>query len=192
MTAGKYQQFWENIFSVRATELTQKFPCLKFDSAKKDEIWTAFEQKKPDLKQFMQNPDGLLDRHKVAALFIDVILAKRPFTTTAKSAESIKGRNMAEFAPNEAWAWFCAKDIVYSFIHEKNKKSGDERLIRIWNTPFINPPCDHGTYDEHVYRSLALSTVKRTFDIFSFSQILFFLEKYTLKSREQQFLAKIP
>jgi len=192
MTEAKYLQFWDGIFAPNANDLTATHKCLSFEIGKKDDIWKLFEEKKPGLKQFMQNPDGLLDRHKVAALFIDVILTKRPFKTSAQKTESIRGRSTAEFAPNEVWAWRCAKDVVYSFINEINQQSGDERLIRIWKTPFVSPPCDHGTYDEHVYRSLVLSTTRRIFDIFSFSQILFFLEKYTLRSREQHFLAKIP
>lgn len=191
MTEAKFLDFWDNIFLPRANQLCRQFSCLRFDGTQRDLIRKTFEDMKPDVKIFMHNPDGLMDRHKVAALFVDVILTKRPFTTSARSSESIKNRFTAEFMPNEVWAWLCAKDIVYSFIQEKNHKSNNVRLMRMWKKGFVYPSCDHGIYEEHVFRSLYLSTARGNFDIFSFSHVLFFLEKYTLKTREQELITAI-
>lgn len=180
MSPAKYTQLWEVAFIPKARELLTKFPNLRFDPDCKDLIYGEYEATKDRLHNYMVDPGGLIDRHKIASTLIHSILKIQPFTgVTPQKGYDLRFAT-AEYMPNELWAWHCAISVVYSFVVElaRRENSGSVEMLK---TRFpVYPPCNHDSYPVHVFRSLYHARISQKFDMFSFSHVLFFVENYTL------------
>lgn len=179
MSPEKFNQLWEISFLPKAREMQKTYPNLRLDKSKKETIYEFYQTRKSEVHRYMTDTEGKKDRHKIASILIESIFLALPFTgVNDMSGYDLKFAK-AEYMPNEVFAWHCAMSTVLSFIITTAKQEKDEITLNHFSKGFIFPPCSHDNYQVNVLRSLYYSRNKKTFDIFTFSHILFFLEEYT-------------
>ncbi|RHX89536.1 hypothetical protein DLM76_21230 [Leptospira yasudae] len=179
MTSEKFDQLWEISFSPKAAGLSSKYPNLKVNDSAKDDIFKVYEETRKKIHNYMVDPEGRIDRHKIASTVVYSILKILPIRGAQSQTPYELRFAKVEFMPNEVFAWHCGLSIVYSFIIEQAKRDKDQELIDSLKNGFKFPKCSHDNYEIHVLRSLYYARVNSKFDIFSFSHIFFLVEEYS-------------
>ncbi|MCR9143390.1 MAG: hypothetical protein NXI24_14150 [bacterium] len=192
MTKEKFDHFWGISFYPKVEKLLANYPNIRFDPGKAAQVYVRYEAIKDQIHDLMMNPDGRIDRHKVGSALIAAILEVLPFSGPEISEATTEKNSGFEYLPNEIWAWHCALSIVLSFSMEEAKRNNDSARRALVKKGFAFPPCSHGAYEVHVLRSLNRSRVVGAFDIFSFSQILFWVEIYSVMFRQSTLLKHPP
>lgn len=182
MTREKFNSFWNIAFSVSAENIKKKYERLNYKD-RKNQIYNEYEKIREKSHQYLKDPDGLLDRHKVAAVLCFAIINNPPFTIPKDQNLSAEGR-----LSNELFAIKCAFHIVLSFIITKAKEDGDNERLEIFSHGFSYPECKHGKYLDHICKSLRQATHNKAFDIFFFSQILYLIEEYTIMKHKAKYI----
>lgn len=178
-----FDGFWRTSFHPKALKLQEKYHRLKFDAAAADKIYNDYQDLRTKIHNYMLDQEGRIDCHKIGAAMVASILKLQPFTgVNPQTAYDLRFAK-AEFMPNEAWAWHCALSVVLSFVRHNAKQKNDQATLKIFENGFLLPQCAHDTYEDHMFRSLYFARTTGKFDIFSFSHILFLIERYTLSQR---------
>jgi hypothetical protein len=155
----------------------------------KEKIWLAYEKYKNNVHTYMHNPDGRIDRHKVASVMLYSIIANKPFDIKfLHGNEKVKGISLLA---NETLGFSTALSIVWSFIMEDAEQKCDKNKTEIFKNGFIYPECQHDSYEENIFKMLYYAKHNGCYDIFAFSQVLFLIESYTELVRKNEFLGKI-
>lgn len=167
-------------------------PCLKgylkkhskvtLKSNPKDLVKNRYDQIRDQIHPQMANPVSLIDRHKIAAAFVqsvlDVIPINTPQILDSKQDTSIIGE---AYFLNEKFAFHLGTSVLYSYMMDDFKQQNDQNSISAIKNGLYFPETKHdGNYQDNVTKLLYASRMKKVFDLFSFAHIFFFIESYTL------------
>jgi len=184
MTDDKFNQIWEKVIVRQANKLLKEAQSndLKFDESKKESIRKRYDEINEALHKPMKNPDGKIDRHKVAAALAAAIILEAPFDSPllygSDATESRIGDPQfvrADFLPNEFLAIIVSIFVVLDFLLE----IGNTRTKKQFQKGVYYPRCEHGKYIQHLSSAFHMAFRKESFDPFMYSHVLFLLEKYT-------------
>jgi len=137
----------------------------------------------------MHNPDGRIDRHKVASVMLYSIISNKPFEL--KLLPSQKEVRSSALLANEILGLNVALAIVWSFILEDATEKSDRTKYEIFEKGFIFPECQHDDYPTHIYKMLYYAKYNNHYDIFAFSHILFLIEAYAELKRKTELAGKV-
>jgi hypothetical protein len=124
----------------------------------------------------MHNPDGRIDRHKVASVMLYSVIINNPFEVKLPAKREV---NSSAYLANETLGFHTALAIVWSFIIEDANFKSDKTRIEIFKNGFIFPECQHDSYEANIYKMLHYSKHNNCYDIFAFAHIFFLIEAYT-------------
>ena len=172
----KFDDFWDNSFLKYANHLCSNFPDLVFNEKSKDQIWQEYEKLRITIHSYMINPDGRIDRHKIASVLIFAILQVSPFFLKIPDDNKV---NLIELAPNEDFAFYCGIVIIKSFIIAQALEDNDNERARLFENDFEFPSCPHESYRSHFIKNLYYSKINKIIDVFTLSNLFFLIEKYT-------------
>jgi len=179
--------------------ITSKSKRLVCDYNKVDEIFKYYERYRLFIHKHMDDndPEKLMDRHKIAAAFFCSILKSRPISYVPDSSE--KDPLFCEIRANEQLAFLFGLQILQDYIADKakNTKSADDKEIY---KKVIHIP---GTKDDsyiHWFVKLVVDGVDQYFDfenkkfdeklIFFISHIYFMLDGISYQYHKINLLEK--
>ncbi|MCL2155590.1 MAG: hypothetical protein FWH53_08005 [Leptospirales bacterium] len=155
----------------------------------KYKIWQTYEDYKNKVHSYMRNPDGRIDRHKIASVMLYSVIVNKPFDLRVLSSnQQIRG---SSFLANEILGFNTAMAIVLSFLLEEANKKSDKIKIEIFKKGFIFPECQYDDYPTHVWKMLYYAKYNNHYDIFAFSHVLFLIEAYTELKRRRELAEKV-
>ena len=178
MELKEFQNIYETIISgyIKEIQETDTLKCLTFRKSRIRKIHIYYERKRREIHtNYMQNPKGLIDRHKIASAFMYAILKARVF----KVNRLVPDIPVELLYANEYLALYTAINIVEMF------KRANKNFAFHENYTFYFPKTYHS--NEHPYETFVYNTCRgmslikniEFFDIFAYSTILFQLERYT-------------
>jgi hypothetical protein len=185
MNYQKYEEIWEKSIKPKIERMLSYDDDLFFTGGQiKENIWLAYENFKNKVHTYMQDPDGRIDRHKVASAMLYSIIANKPFEV--KFLPLNRKLNGYTLLANETLGLHAALAIVKSFLLTDANEKCDKIKIEIFKDDFIFPECEYDDYPTHIYQMLHYAKYNNHYDIFAFSHILFLIEAYTeLKRRTE-------
>jgi hypothetical protein len=137
----------------------------------------------------MRNPDGRIDRHKIASVMLYSVIANKPFEL--KYLHNKKEIKVSSTLANEILGFNVALDIVWYFIITEANQKSDNIKIEYFKNGFIFPECQHENYPTHIFKMLYYSKLNGNYDIFAFSHVLFLIEAYTELKRKNEFIGRL-
>jgi len=185
-----FERIWENSIRPKIDRMLATNGDIVFNEVQlKDKIWLTYENYKNRVHTYMHNPDGRIDRHKVASVMLYSIIINRPFDLKLLPAKR-KVNNEAYLA-NEVLGFHAALAIVWSFIMDSANLNSDKNRIDVFKNGFLFPECQHDSYPVHVHKMLYYSKYNNNYDIFAFSHILFLIEAYTEYVRKTELAGRV-
>jgi hypothetical protein len=178
MDKVEYEKIWNIIIYPKITRMTLiNDEILFIEGQIKEKIWLTYEKCKNTIHTYMHNPDGRIDRHKIASIMLYSIIINKPFELKLlPTKEAIKSESLLA---NEILAFEVAITIVWNFIMQDAINNNDNIKSEIFKSGFIFPECKHDDYVTHIYKMLYYAKYNNKYDVFAFSHILFFIEVYT-------------
>lgn len=132
MNTEKYNDIWKEIISKyiddNKLKLTDNF--MNLDELK-EKIKNEYTKIKHQVKKYMYNQNGKIDRHKLGAIFFFVILKLLPFKRSR--------RNKRMRFVNEFFASHVAVSIVWLFLRGDAKKDNNNSLFEKIKNGFKYP-----------------------------------------------------
>ena len=190
MEIDTYNLIWKNsIFPKVQKVLDYQKDVYYVGDHVKDKIWLSYEEIKNKVHTYMYNPNGRIDRHKIAAALTSAILNNKPFDIVLRNNDQ-EVSSQAILA-NEILAFNSALAVVFCFIIQKAKDDNDNISLKIFEKGFIFPKCEHGEYETHIFKMLYYSKYNQKFDFFTFSNLLFMIEEYTKVVKKTEKLALV-
>jgi len=190
MDFAVYERIWNEIIKPKIEEMQSSDDDILFIGDQiKDKIWIDYEGYKNSVHTYMRNPDGRIDRHKIASVLLYSIIANRPFAL--KYLHSKKEIKTSASLANETLGFYTALAIVWCFIMEEANQEADNGKIEMFKDGFIFPECKHESYPTHVYKMLYYSKLNKCYDIFAFSHVLFLIEAYTELAKKNELADRI-
>jgi len=173
-----YEKIWANCIKPKIDRMKAADDDIFFvDGQVKEKIWRTYESCKNDIHTYMFDPNGRIDRHKVASIMLYSIIINNPFEL--KYLHDKKTIKIASFMANEILAFNTAVGIVLSFIETDAIEKSDKIKIEIFKDGFIYPVCQHDSYEANVFKMLYYAKYNNRYDVFAFSHVLFLIEAYT-------------
>jgi hypothetical protein len=178
MTLTKNEEIWANCIKPKIDRMKTADDDIFFiDGQVKEKIWLTYESCKNNIHTYMYDPDGRIDRHKVASIMLYSIIINKPFELKyLHDKESIKSISLMA---NEILGFNTAVGTVLSFIDTDAVEKSDNKRIEIFKNGFIYPKCQHDSYEANVFKMLYYAKYNERYDIFAFSHVLFLIEAYT-------------
>ncbi|WP_461255610.1 hypothetical protein [Treponema sp. R80B11-R83G3] len=190
MDINTYERLWENIIKPKINEMLSNDDDIIFNDGQfKERVWLTYEEYKNKVHTYMHNPDGRIDRHKIASVMLYSIIINKPFELKYLHAKQML--KSSSFIANEILGFHVALAIVWSFILQDANDKSDKNKQEIFNRGFVFPECQHDSYPTHVYKMLYYSKLNNCYDIFAFSHVLFFIEAYTELVRKHELIEKV-
>jgi len=155
----------------------------------KEKIWLTYEDYKNKVHTYMHDPQGRIDRHKVASVMLCSVIINRPFELKLLPSKSVL--KSTSFLANEILGLHAALAIVWSFLMEDANNNSNAAKIEIFKDGFVFPECQHDDYPTHLYKMLYYAKFNEKYDIFAFSHILFLIEAYTELKRKTELLVMV-
>jgi hypothetical protein len=185
-----YEKIWEKSIRPKIDRMLLADNNIIFVEGQiKEKIWLTYEDYKNRVHSYMYNPDGRIDRHKVASVMLYSTIINKPFEVKLLSAkQEVSGSTLLA---NEILGFHTALAIVWSFIIQDANQNSDKNKIEIFKDGFVFPKCQHNSYEENIYKMLYYSNFNERYDIFSFAHILFLIEAYTEFVRKTELAGKI-
>lgn len=200
MNEAKYDEIWERVVYPTIDGILKKSRDIYLsnnDSGQKllkKLIFQKYEKNRKEIKEWMKDPNGLIDAHKIAAALGYAVLQSEIFQVR-------EGLETSKIYPHELLAWKTAWAVIQSFRIDsakkdraKAKENNDadkqliaEKTIRVFNDEpnFYN--CNHGgKHLSHIVKSLRFTRTKKTYDFFLFANLLFMIERYNLEKENLQ------
>ena len=185
-----YERIWERSIKPKIDRMLAADSNNFFvERQVKERIWRTYEEYKNAVHSYMHNPDGRIDRHKVASVMLYSVIVNKPFEVRLLSEK--EEVNVSSLLANEILGFHTALAIVLSFLLEDANERSDRNKIEIFKNSFVYPKCQHDSYAANVYKMLYYSKLNGCYDIFAFSHVLFFIEAYTELSRKTQLVEKV-
>jgi hypothetical protein len=190
MDKTKYDEIWERSIGPKIKRMLSKDNDILFVGGQiKEKIWLAYEQCKNNVHTYMHNPDGRIDRHKVASVMLYSIIANSPFELKLLPLkQEVRGSSRQA---NEILGFHAALAIVLSFLFTDATEKSDKTKFEIFKNGFIFPECEYEDYPTHIYKMLYYAKYNNKYDIFAFSHVLFFIEAYTELKRRTELAGKV-
>lgn len=92
MTSGNrksYDNLWEKVINLSISKFVA-LPQVSCSKTAKEDIWTAYTKFNKHCKEeYMEDPEGRLDRHKVAACYMLAILKAYPLSVDFEPDQGI-------------------------------------------------------------------------------------------------------
>ncbi len=183
---GFFNQVWDTVLWRKAEELMKdaRVSCPNPQAAKK-RVWFAYCCFNLHCSEnYMSNPSGHLDRHKVAACYMYAIVAAAPLVV-----DTSVGEREGSFMANEQLAVVVGASILCSFVARILRKAATSvqendvfLAARLRKSEYdvrghgLKLPNDvgHGeTYLDSVYRLLRYTTAERNYNLLTASLQLF-------------------
>ena len=189
MDFAEYEKIWEQSIKPKIDRMSSSDDDILFIGEHvKEKIWLTYEDYKNTVHTYMYNPDGLIDRHKIASVMLYSIIINRPFELKyLSSKQQVRG---SALMANEILGFNTALAILWSFLLKDANKKSDKIKIEIFENGFIFPTCEYDDYPTHVYKMLYYAKHNNKYDIFAFSHVLFFIEAYTELKRKTELAGK--
>jgi hypothetical protein len=180
-----YEKIWENSIKPKIDRMLLADDDIIFNEGQvKEKIWLTYEDFKNRVHSYMHNPDGRIDRHKVASVILYSIIVNKPFEIKLLPAK--REVNSSALLANEILGFNTALAVVWSFIMEGANSKSDKNKIDIFKDGFVFPKCEHDSYEVNIYKMLYYSKYNNCYDIFAFANILFLIEAYTEYARRTE------
>jgi len=165
---------------VTDTESAKRFRDMLVRS--KDDIWSQYDGVKNIIKtHYMDDPNGLLDRHKCAACFIVACL-------NGLKINEANGQNNLN---REKLALFFGLTVLQTFIVLSNKNHEDAGMVSFMKQNgdmLVYPKCikDFNQYQHNWALELFYARKNDSLFVLSLSHELFYIERYNRERWEVQ------
>lgn len=179
MTKEKFDEVWDNIFLKTYDEITpNESVYIKRNTKRK--VYKIYQKEKTYLKKnYMQNPNTHLDRHKIAACMMYAIVMVQP-VRIRKMCIWNKFINKEKFEPrylmlNEYLGVYTALSIVESFRQYEDSLEDGKVLFK--RNGICQPVTTNG--EDYIYNTcldLYLSRKNNNINILTFANVFFLLE----------------
>lgn len=138
-------------------------------------IYVHYQRKRNEIKNnYMAPPVKALDRHKVAACMIYAILRSKVIRVNTQITRLPNELLMA----NEYLAVYTAINIIEQYKRDEMGADSDYKLI--FPITYHEEDEEKSAFIDNLCKSLYYLRAKiKSMDIFAYSAILFFMEKYT-------------
>lgn len=149
--------------------------CIKLRERNYRKIYVHYQRKRKEIKNnYMEPPVKALDRHKVAACMIYAILRSEVIRVNKQITRLPNELLMA----NEYLAVYTAINIIEQYKRDEIGIESEYKLI--FPTTYHEEDDKKSAFIDNLCKSLYYLRSKIKFmDIFAYSAILFFMEKYT-------------
>jgi hypothetical protein len=185
-----YEKIWEKSIKPKIDRMLLADDDIFFIGGQvKEKIWLTYEDYKNKVHSYMQDPDGRIDRHKVASVMLYSIIINKPFEVKILPIKQ-ELRSSAILA-NEILGFHTALAIVWSFIIGDANERSDKNKIEIFKKGFVFPECQHESYRASIYKMLYYSGLNQRYDVFAFAHILFLIEAYTELVKKIELAGKV-
>ncbi len=179
MKKETFDALWNNGISIKAERIVDENKGnVVFDRESKERIFKEYNKLRDYTKiSFMQNPDGLLDRHKVCACLIYAIIKSKPLVYDNNE----NGVGM-QYVFNESLAITIGLSLLYNYI----VSSGSENAQWL-KSGFVFPKTDENrqaSYESLLCLMLFYDVKNKQYSILALANILFMIEEYTKLSAE--------
>lgn len=159
-------------------EYQKPYKCIRVSRLGRNSIFKYYQRKRDEIKNnYMEKPienEKALDRHKVAACMMYAILKSKVLWVN-RFVPNLPGRLLMA---NEYLAVYVGVNIIEQYRIEDGKDGTESKLIFPITYHETNP--EESDYVVNLCKGLYyLRRRIRTMDIFAYSNILFFIEKYT-------------
>jgi len=178
MELAIYEEVWSKCIKPKIDSMLSEDNDIFLNGGPiKEKIWQTYQKCRNSVHTYMYDPDGLIDRHKVAAVMMYSIIVNKPLGLKFLHVEQLaKGSSLLA---NETLGFYTALSIVRSFILSDAREVSNGKKIEIFINGFIFPVCRHEDYLSNVYKMLYYSNLNECYDIFALSHVLFLIEVYT-------------
>ena len=185
-----YERIWDYVIKPEINNMLAKDDDILFIGGQiKEKIWLTYESCKNSVHSYMHNPDGRIDRHKIASVMLYSIIINNPFELKyLHSKREIKGSSLLA---NEILGFSTALAIVWSFILSDADQQSNKNKTELFKNGFVFPVCQHEKYEAHIFKMLYYSKLNGRYDIFAFSHVLFLIEAYTELMRKTELIGKV-
>lgn len=164
-------------------EYQKSHKCIIKSNMAKNNIFKFYQRKRDEIKKnYMVKPaqnEKALDRHKVASCMMYAILKSRVLKVNRFVPHLPNKLLMA----NEYLAVYVGLNIIEQYRRDDGKKEPDNKLIfpiTYHEVPSDEAPSDESDFIDNLCKGLYYLRRKiDNMDIFAYSTILFFVEKYT-------------
>lgn len=193
MTSGNrksYDNLWEKVINLSISKFVA-LPQVSCSKTAKEDIWTAYTKFNKHCKEeYMEDPEGRLDRHKVAACYMLAILKAYPLSVDFEPDQGIL------ITLNEHLAIETGLSVLKTFITapkdsdeiEDFPNIDPEEDVKIFNNGFKFPKAQdeifHGEYRKNFAIELYFTHKEDRYNILSLSHSLYLLELYNRKQWE--------
>lgn len=149
--------------------------CIKVRSRAKRKIFMYYQRKRDSIKRnYMEKTAVSLDRHKVAACMVYAVLKSR----VLKVNEFIPHLPDRLLLANEYLAVYVGVNIIEQYRRADGLKGVKEKLV--FPITYHEQAGQDSVFINNLCKGLYYSRRKiNTLDIFAYSNIYFFIEKYT-------------
>ena len=191
MDRPTYEKIWENCVIPKINRMLSADADIFFAEGQvKEKIWLTYEDCKNRVHSYMHNPDGRIDRHKVASVMLYSIIINKPIEL--KLLPVRRDVNISALLANEILGFHTALAIVRSFLMQDAASKSDRIKLEIFENGFIFPETQHDSYEANIFKMLHYSKYNDRYDIFAFAQILFLVEAYTDFVKRTELSGKVP
>jgi len=178
MDFATYEKIWVSSIKPKIDRMLASDNDIYFIEGQiKEKIWLTYEECKNNVHSYMYNPDGRIDRHKIAAVLLYSIIKNKPFEL--KFLHVKQPLKSSSILANETIGLHAALAVVWSFIIEDANQNSDKNKHDLFQYGFVFPKCQHDSYEANLYKMLYYSKFNQCYDIFAFAHILFLIEAYT-------------
>lgn len=182
MKTETFNEIYINVILPGAKSISSGLTTLVFNEICKEKIYEKYEEARDDILRIMPS-ESRIDRHKVAACIGYAIICTKPFEIDDHDEMEFR-----EVFANELLAVYSSLSVLKSFIlsaaEENLDDSVNKKLIEIFNDKFIFPKPKHEDYVEYLVKNIYHSRKSQCFDTLTFSNLLYMIEEYTIKSYE--------
>lgn len=172
MKEKTFNTIWDKGIAVKARQIVDdNRDYVDFDLNSKKRILNEYNKLRDFTKiSYMDNPDGLLDRHKVCACLIIAIIKAKPLIYN----EANNVLNMKAIY-NENLAMTVGLSVLRQYIITK----GDD-LSEMFKEGFVFPKTNfNAKYQELTCLMLNYDVAKGNYSILALANILFMIEEYS-------------
>lgn len=147
--------------------------CIKFNKRSIKRIYVNYQRKRDEIKSnYMEPPAKALDRHKVASCMLYAVLKSHVFRINKIKKELPLYVLMA----NEYLAVYIAINIVEQY--KRDELGADSNYKLVFPITYHENDKENSSYLNNLCKGLYYINPKNI-NIFAYSTILFFMEKYT-------------
>lgn len=181
MKVEDFEDFCDKVIDIYIEEIKEyqkPYKCIGVNKLARNSIFKFYQRKRDEIKNnYMEKPvknEKALDRHKVAACMMYAVLKSKVLWVN-RFVPNLPNRLLMA---NEYLAVYVGVNIIEQYRIEDGKNEAENKLI----FPITYHETNSGESDYIVNLCKGLYYLRRrirAMDIFAYSNILFFIEKYT-------------